>query len=224
MLLFNLYIPCENLTEGDKLNTIFRFLHFTEVFVLKESAQAHGTPRTPSLPPCGAALPGQLRACYQFSGSSAAKGSSSELLSWGWLPTSRLSGPPQLHEENWYLQTLPQVGSRIGSAALFHPSLKKLEFPLTLPPQFPSTFTVNYPVKLREICFFCFWLWLWKEWAGSCVQVGITSHCLCSQRSFWSHSLFWKSHALQQSYLSGKVIFSETVYMWDCFIGEAIDS
>lgn len=41
-----------------------------------------------------------------------------------------------------------------GSAALFHPSLKKLEFPLTLPPQFPSTFTVNYPVKLREICGF----------------------------------------------------------------------
>lgn len=46
MLLFNLYNPCENLAYRDKLNNIFSFLHFTEVFVLKETFQAHGTART----------------------------------------------------------------------------------------------------------------------------------------------------------------------------------
>lgn len=74
----------------------------------------------------------------------------------GWLPTSRLSGPPQLHEENDTSKPCLKLAVQSGNAALFHPSLKKLEFLLSLLSHhnFLCTFRVNYPVTLREICFF----------------------------------------------------------------------
>ena len=101
MLLFNLYNPCENLAYRDKLNNIFSFLHYTEVFVLRDFPSPWFS-QDSSLPPSTAAVPGQLGTCCQPSGNSAAKKeNSSELLTWEWLPTSRVSGPPQLHKEKW---------------------------------------------------------------------------------------------------------------------------
>ena len=89
ILHFNLYIPWGNLSYGDKLNSISRFLRFTEILALKLPFYVSHAAR------CSvstAATSGQRQACCQFAGNCTTEKMSSSNL-WAWdSPAPRDSG------------------------------------------------------------------------------------------------------------------------------------